>query len=66
MQAWATQGRARSASRQQSELENEPQMQGANVVEIAEKGDRVKGSDAKDKKRPLPLPPLPQVKNSSG
>jgi hypothetical protein len=62
MQAWATQGRARSASRGEVIDISSDKLSDINVGIKATK-DLVEKS--KSKQRPLPLPPLPQIKSSS-
>jgi len=81
MQAWATQGRARSASRGESNGQPNPkpssnshQAKDLSVLKQATKVAIEKSIDlsisktvdsANGKHRPLPLPPLPQIKSSS-
>ena len=73
MQAWATQGRARSASRGEvidiSDKSN-GKLGDMSIVEQATKAIIEKSIDlslekSKSKHRPLPLPPLPQIKSHS-
>jgi hypothetical protein len=62
MQAWATQGRARSASRGEVIDITSDKLSDISVVDKATKALAEK---SRGKHRPLPLPPLPQIKSSS-
>ena len=62
MQAWATQGRARSASRGEVIDITSDKLSDISVVDKATKALVEK---SRGKHRPLPLPPLPQIKSSS-
>ena len=70
MQAWATQGRARSASRgevvDKSSNKSSDKFNGTiGDITLIDNATKAIAEKSKIKHRPLPLPPLPQIKSSS-
>jgi hypothetical protein len=66
MQAWATQGRARSASRGEViDIPSDKLSVKLGDITLMDNATKAITDKSRSKHRPLPLPPLPQIKSSS-